>query len=183
MPESIVRQVLKNSARESKRALSGESLGLNTLKDAVMNVARKGDDLIGGGLLYKGGRQKKVIQDLTGSQADAIQKSLGKKAGDMMLSTQGVTDAAKRSAIENHASIISDAAGKVKAGANEMMTDKGMFEMAKEFYTGADGGGAKSAAKRLGATGAGLVGLRYATGGNLTSNGKGEKDIAGIPFI
>lgn len=34
-----------------------------------------------------------------------------------------------------------------------------------------------------GAVGAGAIGTRYANGGDLTHNSKGEKDIAGIPFI
>lgn len=34
-----------------------------------------------------------------------------------------------------------------------------------------------------GAVGAGAIGARYASGGDLTHNSKGKKDIAGIPFI
>lgn len=35
----------------------------------------------------------------------------------------------------------------------------------------------------IGAYAAGAIGGRYASGGNLTSNAQGERDIAGIPFI
>lgn len=35
----------------------------------------------------------------------------------------------------------------------------------------------------LAALGAGAVGARYATGGTATTNRRGERDIAGIPFM
>lgn len=38
-------------------------------------------------------------------------------------------------------------------------------------------------ATRIGAYAAGAVGLRVLSGGNLTHNNTGERDIAGIPFI
>ena len=54
----------------------------------------------------------------------------------------------------------------------------------KSYYT--DGDGWQKAA-RYGATGAALgtaaVGARYMTGGTATTNNRGQRDIAGIPFI
>ncbi len=56
------------------------------------------------------------------------------------------------------------------------------------FFTGGDyaGQGMKRAgvvAARHGAIGAGMVGLRYASGGTMTQNNKGQRDIAGVPFF
>ena len=44
-------------------------------------------------------------------------------------------------------------------------------------------GGFGGYAKRVGTYGAAAVGLRYLSGGTLTRNRRGERDIAGIPFI
>jgi len=61
---------------------------------------------------------------------------------------------------------------------------KNLGENVKNYYTEGD---ASTLAARAGVTagvyGAGAVGLRYASGGTLTTNASGESDIAGIPFI
>lgn len=61
---------------------------------------------------------------------------------------------------------------------------KNLGENIKRYYTEGD---ASTLATRAGVTagayGAGAVGLRYMSGGNLGTNANGESDIAGIPFI
>lgn len=61
---------------------------------------------------------------------------------------------------------------------------KNLGENIKSYYTEGD---ASDLATRAGVTagvyGAGAIGLRYMSGGNLTTNANGESDIAGIPFI
>lgn len=61
---------------------------------------------------------------------------------------------------------------------------KNLGENIKNYYTEGDAGTlATRAGVTAGVYGAGAVGLRYASGGNLTTNSNGESDIAGIPFI
>lgn len=43
--------------------------------------------------------------------------------------------------------------------------------------------GATRTKATIGAAATGAVGVRYLSGGNLTTNAQGERDIAGIPFI
>lgn len=49
------------------------------------------------------------------------------------------------------------------------------------YFTDPENG--KTRIKALAGYGAGAIGLRYLSGGDLTHNNKGERDIAGIPFI
>ena len=54
----------------------------------------------------------------------------------------------------------------------------------KSYY--ASGDGMKNAARYTAtglALGAGAVGTRYVTGGSATTNNRGQRDIAGIPFL
>ena len=66
-----------------------------------------------------------------------------------------------------------------------------MWKGTRGYFTGADlagqDGRTMAAAARIGAAGAAYMGvnggLRYLSGGGMTYNNQGERDIAGIPFI
>lgn len=58
----------------------------------------------------------------------------------------------------------------------------GYFNMAKGYF-GDETYGAIRRKTAIGAGAAASVGIRYLSGGNLTTNAQGERDIAGIPFI
>ena len=71
---------------------------------------------------------------------------------------------------------------------NGMLSDN--VTKAKNYFLG-DGVSKQAKYTRFGVASAGVVGVglgtgigaRFATGGNLTHNGKGEKGIIGIPFV
>ena len=58
----------------------------------------------------------------------------------------------------------------------------GYGNLAKGYF-GDETYGGKRVGTVLGAGAATAVGVRYLSGGNLTTNAQGERDIAGIPFI
>ena len=58
----------------------------------------------------------------------------------------------------------------------------GYGNLAKGYF-GDEVNGGKRIRTVLGAGAATAVGIRYLSGGNLTTNAQGERDIAGIPFI
>jgi hypothetical protein len=58
----------------------------------------------------------------------------------------------------------------------------GIKNTAKGYFFDPTYGGTRTKAT-IGAAAAGAVGVRYLSGGNMTTNSLGEKDIAGIPFI
>ena len=58
----------------------------------------------------------------------------------------------------------------------------GYGNLAKGYF-GDETYGGKRIGTVLGAGAATAVGVRYLSGGNLTTNAQGERDIAGIPFI
>ena len=58
----------------------------------------------------------------------------------------------------------------------------GYGNLAKGYF-GDEVNGGKRIRTVLGAGAATAVGIRYLSGGNLTTNAQGEKDIAGVPFI
>lgn len=66
-----------------------------------------------------------------------------------------------------------------------MSKAKEMPGLLKDYYTG--NGDLGVASKRIGATaavyGGAAVGSRYVSGGGVTYNNQGQRDIAGIPFI
>jgi len=55
--------------------------------------------------------------------------------------------------------------------------------MGRVFSTDESMGGTTGAMYRLGAYAGAAVGLRYLSGGSLTRNNRGERDIAGVPFL
>ena len=58
----------------------------------------------------------------------------------------------------------------------------GYYNMAKGYFGDETYGKIRTKAT-IGGGAAAAVGVRYLSGGNLTANAQGEKDIAGIPFI
>ena len=58
----------------------------------------------------------------------------------------------------------------------------GYINFAKGYFGDKQYGGTRIKTA-LGAGAATAVGVRYLSGGNLTTNAQGERDIAGIPFI
>ena len=58
----------------------------------------------------------------------------------------------------------------------------GYGNLAKGYF-GDETYGGKRIGTVLGTGAATAVGVRYLSGGNLTTNAQGERDIAGIPFI
>lgn len=67
----------------------------------------------------------------------------------------------------------------------EYQREYSMGEYAADYFGDEEYGGFRKKAA-IGAgigLGVGMVGARYATGGNLTRNGDGDRDIVGIPFI
>ena len=75
--------------------------------------------------------------------------------------------------------------GRIDA-ANEAQREalRGMGQAAKNYYfDGTLGERALRIGATAGAVGAAAVGTRYATGGTATTNNRGQRDIAGIPFI
>lgn len=119
---------------------------------------------------------KKIMSNMNAGEGKGIfANTFGFKEGYMRKTVQGFEDAIKRNP-DNHGITTSDIIGKIS----------------KDYMTGADYAGdgwrrAGALAARHGTApalwGAGAVGIRYATGGNMTTNSRGEQDIAGIPFI
>lgn len=180
--------MLRNAGYRSKMALAGESMGLGALKNVVKSAGAQVDDLLGGGLAYKGAKQIPVKHDFTKKQADNM-VDIFKQKGDAILEKQAnVTDAGLKAQMKEQAQQMFNKAGTIKPGPQDIMTDRGFLSKAKEYYTAGDIGRGKGAiAKRVGATaavgGVGMVGARYASGGTISTNKNGDSDIAGIPFI
>lgn len=96
-------------------------------------------------------------------------------------------DDAKRSGLEKQLTSLKERTtrmdGMLETGT--FQREANMKEYASEYFGDELYGGFRTKAA-IGAgvgIGVGAVGLRYATGGNLTRNGNGDRDIVGIPLI
>lgn len=100
--------------------------------------------------------------------ADATEQ-LTKLNGQM----SGMRSAYKTGTIDSVNAAMKEVTGKDKMG---------YMNFAKGYFGDKQYGGTRIKTV-LGAGAATAVGVRYLSGGNLTTNAQGEKDIAGIPFI
>ena len=85
----------------------------------------------------------------------------------------GMRSAYKTGTIDSVNAAMKEVTGKDKMG---------YINFAKGYFGDKQYGGTRIKTV-LGAGAATAVGVRYLSGGNLTTNAQGEKDIAGIPFI
>lgn len=114
--------------------------------------------------------------------------------GQMSEVTAGL-DKAYADAVKNKNQSLAD---EIQARKDALVDSKGSYEAEPGFFSKAGNvlgqigdyytkGDAKDTATKVGVTagayGAGAIGLRYLSGGTLTTNNQGESDIAGIPFI
>ena len=139
------------------------------------------------GALRKAGMDTKAVAN---DLASAVKKdpSLGSDIAGQIehqkkaYRTQMDATSKKVSALENAQGDGAGMLGKAKAIADAKGI-KGVGGIAKEYYWG-EGLSAKEKAVRIGTTyAAGALGGRVLSGGGLTTNSTGERDIAGIPFV
>jgi hypothetical protein len=111
------------------------------------------------------------------SQRDALQGEIDRVKGAIRTDAQGNIGAYDANALKGKTLDFTSEPGSAAKFKN-------LGENIKNYYTEGDAGAlATRAGVTAGVYGAGAVGLRYASGGNLTTNSNGESDIAGIPFI
>jgi hypothetical protein len=85
----------------------------------------------------------------------------------------GLQNAYKTGTLDSVNAALKDVTGKDKMG---------YMRFAQGYFGDKTYGGTRIKTT-LGAGAAAAVGIRYLSGGNLTTNARGEHDIAGIPFI
>jgi hypothetical protein len=120
------------------------------------------------------------------AERDALKKSMkGMKAGSQELADAttrlgelrsqitGLQGAYKTGTVDSVNAALKDVTGKDKMG---------YMRFAQGYFGDKTYGGTRIKTT-LGAGAAAAVGIRYLSGGNLTTNARGEHDIAGIPFI
>lgn len=185
--------------------------GMDLIKDTASKAFGAVDKKVGGGLGYKGSSILDTVKNLTNKEGSELSELLTKQhsdwsgsdavkaafagGGDGAAKMKGISDKLKGQI--SAADFIGGTADGVTT-ASHMDKKKGLMGMAKEYYTGGDSGidGSRLfgdheanniARKRIATTGgayaAGAVGARLASGGSLTRNRDGEKDIVGVPLI
>lgn len=150
-----------------------------------------------GGVVGNAMENNGVIQALkktmstSGETKKMVNRKLSQEEGDLMHSALNTRrDALNASALEEgadiagigaHSNALSAQMDNIAAGKGVNM-EQGAFGNVKDYYGNKQKGAAR-AGITLGAYGAAAVGGRFASGGDLTTNNRGESDIAGIPFI
>lgn len=147
---------IKNHSIKAKNMESMKNNGLDFDKkeyDRIMNSMNMSEAILGGGAVTKDALKQAGI-------------SKGKYYSANMKAIRGSNN-------ENMGVGISDRIGMRK-------------DRLKNYYFG-EGVSSEARYARFGVTGAGIIGAsigsRYATGGGLTRNSKGERDIIGVPFL
>lgn len=172
-----------NANGSAKNGIFGKALNaLNpraSMSKGKANVVKKLSD--------NGADVKKAANNILNS------KEYDKKALGNFISKEDFMDQNKRLGVAGEFNKLGDSiaerAGNIKKGkgfsGNKMDNLAIGLSGAKDYYMGDSSIGTK--ALRYGATagavGAGAVGVRYLSGGSLTRNNDGQKDIAGVPFI
>lgn len=130
-----------------------------------------------------------------GSQSMDINKAMQTLIDDSITPSSAATKPAMQAAIKK---FTSTEAGKLGTGTLYKGFDEGIISAPEFFGKGAEDGlgmkalsgffqdpefGSVRTKTVLGGGMAGAVGIRYLSGGDISHNARGEKDIAGIPFI
>ena len=126
-------------------------------------------------------------QDNNLAEAVAFNKQ-GLTSDDMLAAQQQAFTAKKNRYMERaeeNAMRLEKRGNEMRGGVGDMIKGVGGYFAASDMR--GMGGRAMTAAVRTGTAGAAYMGanagLRYMSGGGLTYNNQGERDIAGIPFI
>lgn len=158
----------------TKAKTSTETLLLDT--DAGQAQFAKYQEQIAKQQEYVNSQLKKFDPAETGSSSEYSQKMYDRYSAQKKAYADEVARTEK--------GLIDGGEFKIELGVTSASKAKNLGHNIKDYYTEGD---ASTLAARAGVTagayGVGAVGLRYASGGNLTTNANGESDIAGIPFI
>lgn len=131
--------------------------------------------------------QKEVLTDHSIDAVNRIKADQTKRGLDIAEELKGATDEKTRQTLSKNLEAINGQTSRMDG-----MLDNGYFEREftkKEYlkdYFGDETYGSfrkKAAAGTGAAVGAGMLVGRFATGGSLTRNGNGDRDIVGIPLI
>lgn len=144
----------------------GKAVSLST--ENVNRVARNVAIREGAGLMAERNALTKSMDGMKGkelAEAMARKDKLNSQISNLYKASNQGMDAVNEA--------LSDVTGKDKMG---------YFRFAQGYF-GDKTHGSTRVKTAIGAYAAGAVGTRYLSGGNLTSNAQGERDIAGIPFI
>lgn len=96
-----------------------------------------------------------------------------KRYDELTNQLSGIQSTYRNATVDSVNAAMKDITGKDKMG---------YVNFAKGYFGDKQYGGTRKKTA-IGAAAAGAVGVRYLSGGNLTTNAQGEHDIAGIPFI
>lgn len=122
----------------------------------------------------------RTVKPGTEAEVEALQKSLADKQAKISEQIAKGGDADEIARLQKYSSNIGTQIDNLSGNGAEIGTTLG--SQIKSYY-GHQKKGFARAGITLGAYGAAAIGTRYATGGSLGVNNRGESDIAGIPFI
>lgn len=176
----------KSLLKSNRDAASDSGIGRLFMSQSDLGIKSSYNDLREGGKDLRAA--EKVISKST-AKKNKYQKQLEKAQED---GTDLAGQAELMDKIRHHEGKIADhrefstqAAERTGAGIG------GLWKGTRKYFTGEDlagqDGRAMAVAARVGGAGAAYMGinggLRYMSGGGMTYNNQGERDIAGIPFI
>ena len=147
----------------------GKAMSLNTanMNDVAKNVARNSSASLNA-------ERRALRKSITGMKEGSKELAEATARLDKLNSqVAGLHGAYKAGTVDSVNSALKDVTGKDKMG---------YMRFAQGYFGDAKHGGTRIKTA-LGAGAATAVGVRYLSGGNLTTNAQGEHDIAGIPFI
>ena len=126
------------------------------------------------------GESKKMVnRKLSAEEGQAMNTALGKRKD--LLKADALKEGADIPGLEAHSNALTAQMDSITAG-NGVDMNQGAFGNVKDYYGNKQKGAAR-AGITLGAYGAAAIGGRYANGGTIGTNNRGESDIAGIPLI
>lgn len=147
----------------------GKAMSLNTanMNQVAKNVARNSSSALNA-------ERRALRQSMSNMKAGSKELAdATTRLGELNSQVAGLHSAYRTGTVDSVNSALKDVTGKDKMG----------YAKFAQGYFGDKTYGGTRVKTALGAGAAAAVGVRYLSGGNLTTNAQGEHDIAGIPFI
>lgn len=147
----------------------GKAMSLNTsnMNDVARNVARNSYSSLNT-------ERRALRQSMKNMKAGSKElENATKRFDELNNQLIGLRGAYRTGTVDSVNSALKDVTGKDKMG----------YLRFAQGYFGDSTYGSTRIKTAVGAGAAAVIGTRYLSGGNLTSNAQGERDIVGIPFV
>lgn len=163
--QDVAKAISKVGALDFSGIGKAMSLSTDNLNQVAKNVAKDA----GTSLNAERHALKNTMKNLSGEDLAKAAEQYEKMSSQLA----GLQSTYRNGTIDSVNSALKEVTGKEKMG---------YMNFAKGYFGDKQYGGTRIKTA-IGGAAATAVGVRYLSGGNLTTNSRGEHDIAGIPFI